>query len=159
MSLLNPFEMKILQIIIIVLSTFKGMYCQSILDTVTSDSIHKAEWLEGQTYPGIYEISIVELIANPDKYENKTVTISGYLHLEFEGNAIYFRSVDYEIPITKNGFAIRLNDYVRSEIIEKEFCDHYVRLTGIFNSKDNGHGGSYSGSIDAIYSIVVIDSN
>ncbi len=39
---------------------------------------------------GIYEnTSLIRLIATPEKYDGKTIQVIGYLHLEFEGDAIY----------------------------------------------------------------------
>ena len=48
-------------------------------------------------------VSLIELIANPQKWDGKVVLIVGYLNLQFEGDAIYLHAEDYESGITKNG--------------------------------------------------------
>jgi hypothetical protein len=45
--------------------------------------------------------SIIELIANPLKYNNQRVRIIGFLNLEFEGNAIYLHREDFEHSIQR----------------------------------------------------------
>jgi hypothetical protein len=33
---------------------------------------------------------MIELIANTEKFDGKRVFVSGFVHFEFEGNALYF---------------------------------------------------------------------
>lgn len=40
---------------------------------------------------GTESVSLVQLIANPDKFDDKPVLVMGFLRLEYEGNATYFR--------------------------------------------------------------------
>jgi hypothetical protein len=35
-----------------------------------------------------YQLSIIELISNPDKYDGKNVQLIGFLHLEIEGDGM-----------------------------------------------------------------------
>jgi len=44
---------------------------------------------------GPEDVSLIQLIANPQAYDGKTVRITGFLHLEFEGNAIYLHNEDF----------------------------------------------------------------
>jgi len=50
------------------------------------------------------EVSLIKLIATPEKYNGKRIQVIGYLHLEFEGNAIYLHKEDEEAGLSKNGF-------------------------------------------------------
>jgi len=43
----------------------------------------------------LYEVSLVQLIANPAEWDGKRVMVSGYLHLEFEGNALHLHRDDH----------------------------------------------------------------
>ena len=36
-----------------------------------------------------YSVSLIRLIANPEKYHGKKIQVTGYINLEFEGDAIY----------------------------------------------------------------------
>ena len=87
-------------------------------------------------------VSIINLIANPEKYYGKRVNVSGYLSTEFEGTAIYLSREDFENAIYRNAIALLLansNDY---QLYHKEF----VTLEGIF-IKGNGHMGLFAGMI------------
>lgn len=61
-------------------------------------------------------ISIIQLIANGEKYENKLVRIIGFVRFEFEGNAVYLTQEDYEHDLTSNGLWISLSeDFSKSQ--------------------------------------------
>ena len=51
---------------------------------------------------------MIQLIANPQAYDHKLVRVIGYLDLQFEGNAIYFHSGDFEHAIYENSIWINL---------------------------------------------------
>src|SRR6266850_7297599 len=36
-----------------------------------------------------YQVSLLELVARPELFDGKRVRVTGYVHLEFEGNALY----------------------------------------------------------------------
>lgn len=149
--------MKSFYTLLILLSAHQLMLGQNISDSITSDSIFHSRWLDGQGSPGIYHVSMIELIANPDKFDNKTVMVSGFMHLEFESNVLYLHPEDYRMSMLKNGIWLRLNDYLETNIKLDDFNDQYVCLSGIFNAKQGGHGGRYSGSIEEVFSIYVLE--
>ncbi|MFT3796542.1 hypothetical protein [Flavobacterium sp.] len=91
-------------------------------------------------------ISMIQLIANPEKYDGKRVTISGYIMTEFEGTAIFFSREDYEHGFTKNGIWLNVESD-RANIYNKE----YGSLSGVFDIKINGHFGAYSGSLKDVH--------
>jgi hypothetical protein len=95
------------------------------------------------------DVSLINLIATPEKYQGKIVRVVGYLNLEFEGNAIYIHKEDYENALLKNAIWIELS---RDEAIKntKAFNKKYVILVGVFDMKDNGHMGLFSGAIKKI---------
>jgi hypothetical protein len=41
-------------------------------------------------------VSLIQLIANPERYNGKPVRLIGFLRLEFEGDALYLHREDYE---------------------------------------------------------------
>lgn len=43
----------------------------------------------GQSQTEPLHVSLIQLIANPEKYDGKQVAVVGFLRLEFEGNALY----------------------------------------------------------------------
>ncbi|WP_460694239.1 hypothetical protein [Mucilaginibacter puniceus] len=97
----------------------------------------------------IIDVSMIQLIANPKKYEGYTVRVHGYLHLEFEGNGLYFHKEDYERSIEKN--ALWVSVYPDEGIgLEAIKCNnHHVLIEGTFSTKQ-GHMSMYSGSLENI---------
>lgn len=102
---------------------------------------------------GEYNVSIVRLIATPEKYHNKAVQIIGYLNLEFEGNAIYLHKDDYDNREYKNSFWVSFSNNLDKKEIEN--CNNsYVILQGIFDMGAHGHRGLFGGEIMRVTSIV-----
>ncbi|MCA6421975.1 MAG: hypothetical protein IM568_04030 [Flavobacterium sp.] len=112
------------------------MFCQN-------DTIPKPKKIEPK--PKTEYVSIINLIANPEKYYGKRVSVTGYMITEFEGTAIYLSREDYDNRIYKNSIFLLIgkgNDY---QYYNKE----YVNLDGTF-MEGNGHMGLYSGMLKEI---------
>jgi hypothetical protein len=105
------------------------------------------------------EISLINLIANPQKYEGQKVTIMGYLHLEFEGNGLYINKADFENSISKNAIWIEIGPKHPENSSLAKFIDHYVLLEGTFDEKNKGHMGMMSGSLKDITRLELRPSN
>jgi hypothetical protein len=95
-------------------------------------------------------VSIIQLISTPEKYEGSVVAVTGYIHLEFEGNGIYLHKDDYQYGLNKNGLWIDL--YECGSPREEEFTDGYAYVVGRFTSADRGHLDSWSGALQEIKS-------
>ena len=93
-------------------------------------------------------VSLIQLIATPEKYHGKRVRLEGFLRLEFEGNAIYLHREDYEHRITENGLWLDATNEMRKD--RKKIDLHYVLIEGVFNAKSHGHMGLFSGEIKKI---------
>lgn len=98
------------------------------------------------------DVSLIELIANPSRFDGKLVRVTGYLVREFEGDAIYLHRDDYDHAIRRNGLWVTFG---------KESPDlrcktlRYASVQGRFNAKDRGHLGLWSGAIEGIASCAV----
>jgi hypothetical protein len=95
-------------------------------------------------------ISLISLIANPQKYNQRKVRVKGFLNLEFEGDAIYLHKEDYELGIDKNGLWIDIKRGQFDSTKNKSCNQHYVILEGIFEMQNKGHENAYSGAITRI---------
>ena len=95
-------------------------------------------------------VALAELIINPGKYDGKKIQVSGYLHLEFEGDAIYLHKEDYDKHIDKNGFWVSFAPRLTRKIKPAHYSDNYVTIIGTFNASDKGHMSSFGGSFDKI---------
>jgi hypothetical protein len=87
-----------------------------------------------------------QLIATPEKYDNKIVRITGFLHLEFEGNVIYLNSEDFRYQLTKNGLWIDIPKDMTKEQM-KAVNDQYVICTARFKAGMHGHLEMNSGEV------------
>lgn len=93
-------------------------------------------------------VSMIQLIANPQQYDGKPIRVMAFLHLEFEGNALYLHREDFDKSLLSNAVWISLDDQkIRTS---KKLSGGYVLVEGIFNAKDQGHLGSFSGSIQQV---------
>ena len=119
------------------------------------------QFLPGQTanqngyYPqggpdnGPEDVSIIRLVANPQMYDGKRVRITGFLHLEFEGDVIYLHREDFEYGLDKNALWIDVpKDMTRNQI--ESVNDNYVICTGTFVAGRHGHMGMNSGEMSKV---------
>ena len=95
----------------------------------------------------VYIVSMIRLIATPEKYHDKEIIVSGYLNLQFEGNAIYIHKQDYENGLTKNGLWVNFSEEVPKVQIS-DANGKYVMLRGTFDMERTGHFGLWSGTIN-----------
>ena len=98
---------------------------------------------------GPQEVSLIQLIANPQNYDKKRIRLIGYLHLEFEGDAIYLHHEDFEFGIAKDAIWINLpKDITRAQI--KAVNDHYVICSATFDAQRHGHMGMFGGELEDV---------
>lgn len=96
------------------------------------------------------DVSLISLIANPQKFSNQKVTVIGYLHLEFEGNGLYINKEDFKNSISKNAIWVEIGQKHPENGSLSKFIDHYVLIEGAFDDKNQGHMGMMSGSLKNI---------
>jgi hypothetical protein len=93
-------------------------------------------------------VTLVQLIANPEKFDGKPIRVIGFLRLEFEGNVLYLHREDYENAILGDGIWVDVTPEITKQ--SKTLNLNYVLLEGIFKSSDRGHMGMWSGTIKGI---------
>lgn len=101
--------------------------------------------------PYIKGVSLINLIATPDKFQGKVVRIFGYLSLDFEGRAIYLHEEDYDRHLYKNGLWVSFKEGALTDEKMKELDGKYVLIEGTFDAEKQGHMGLWSGSVNEIY--------
>ena len=92
----------------------------------------------------VVDLSIINLITTPERYNGKLVRIIGYVELQFEGTSIYLSK--YANASAKNGLWL---DSVDPKIWPK-YNKKYCLIEGTFNSNNQGHMGMWSGAIENI---------
>lgn len=120
-----------------------------IFPSQTSISQKAGYYPKGGPDMGVEDVSLIQLIANPQAFDNKRVRITGYLRLEFEGNVVYLHREDYEYGLTKNGLWVDVpSDMTQQQ--RRAVNNQYVICTGTFRASMHGHMGLNSGEITEI---------
>lgn len=91
------------------------------------------------------EVSLVQLLAAPERYHGKRVEVVGFLRLEFEGDALYLHAEDYRYSLTRNGLWVDRTKEMGEH--QKELDRRYVRVEGTFDARRTGHMGLWSGAL------------
>lgn len=92
----------------------------------------------------LYNVSIVELIANPAKFDGKKIQLMGYIHFEFEGNGIYLHKEDQQFGLRRNGLWVEWAERVTRSL---DCQDTYALIEGTFRAAHRGHLGLWSGAV------------
>ena len=95
----------------------------------------------------LYKASIVQLLARPEVFDSKRVRVTGFIHFEFEGNGIYLHREDYEQRLYSNGLWVQLNERYKPVV---PCQNRYVLIEGLFEGRNQGHMGLWSGAITDI---------
>lgn len=97
---------------------------------------------------GTRDVSMIQLIANPERYDGSPIRLIAFLNLEFEGNALYLHREDYEKALPANAIWISLTDHQARASLK--LSGGYVLVEGTFRAKNRGHLGMFAGSVDQI---------
>lgn len=95
------------------------------------------------------DVTMVQLIATPEKYDGEFVRVIGVGNLEFEGNCLSLSKDDLKYH-TGNSIWIELGSKTISYEEAKQYNGEYVIVEGYFDKDDCGHMDSFCGSIKNI---------
>jgi hypothetical protein len=94
-----------------------------------------------------YRVSIGQLLARPDLFDGKVVSIVGFIHLEFEGRGLYPSQASYLASLTSESLWVGgFRDGARVH----ECQDAYVQIGGRFSARSHGHYGMWGGTLDDV---------
>ncbi len=96
-------------------------------------------------------VTIAKLVAHPDLYDGKRVSVAGYYHTEFEASDLCDRKPQLGLPAGSltclwQGEASTFAD--PSALTGRN--DSWERIEGVFVKGPNGHMGLYPGQIDRV---------
>jgi hypothetical protein len=95
-------------------------------------------------------ISMINLIASPEKYNGKKIKIIGFVNAEFGKNGVYLSKDDYENSIYKNGILISQPESVRKNILDKNLDKRYMYIEGTFKMNEADYNGPWSGKLERV---------
>lgn len=80
----------------------------------------------------ITTVSLLQLIATPERFDGRRVRVMGFLHLELEGNALYVHREDLDANLVANAIGIVPSPAVTAQ--RKRLDDRYVLVEGTFQA-------------------------
>jgi len=83
-------------------------------------------------------ISIIQLIANPEKYNGQTVTVMGFMTIAFESDMLYLSYEDYQHAIVPNSVWFERNSHIMAD--SEKLDMNYVEIIGTFTTDTIGFG-------------------
>jgi hypothetical protein len=86
-------------------------------------------------------VSIIQLVAAPERFDGKSVRVIGYLDIRFEGTALYLHREDDEYAVTKNGLLIHVPERWHKT------PRGYVIVEATFEAPKHGHAGMFEGAL------------
>lgn len=132
----------IIALFLFVASACNALPTKKMTDTVLSKSVAKLRVDK--------DVSLISLIANPEKYNGQLIRIEGFLNVEFEGTAVYLHKNDFDLGITNNSIWVDLSKQGITSAQFRRLNHKYVLLEGTFDASNKGHFCIYSGAITKI---------
>jgi hypothetical protein len=90
------------------------------------------------------KVSLISLVANPERWTSKRVAVSGYVVLKSEGTVLFLQPEDRELGILANGIWLRISEESQ---VPSGFKSGWARVIGVFDSEIHGHLGAFPGAI------------
>jgi hypothetical protein len=90
-------------------------------------------------------VSIIRLIAMPERYTGKRIAVIGYCWLEFEGDALYLSEEDHRHLVAENALWLTLTAEQAARYASLR--GKYVMAIGTLRA-GRGHGGNFAASVE-----------
>jgi hypothetical protein len=78
-------------------------------------------------------VSMIQLIATPERFDGKLISVVGFLGVDPEDARLYVSEEDYKRYIPGNGVWIDENKQMQRDIEQIDL--HYVTIVGVFKQK------------------------
>ena len=78
-------------------------------------------------------VTLLKVLANPDRYDDTTLKVIGYLNLSFESNGLYLHKEDFDYAIYGNALRIDASAEIYEQL--KKFNNQYVVIEGHFRDR------------------------
>jgi len=118
-------------------------YRNGLLSFEAEEEVEKEECYSRSQYGFV---SMVQLLATPEKYHGKEVRVIGVGNIEFEGNCIALSEEDLKYGGDQRIW-IDLDETVISKKEAERHNGKYVEVYGTFDMNDGGHYGLFYGAI------------
>lgn len=82
------------------------------------------------------QVSLIQLIARPEKYDGRLINIIGYLSLDREHSALYLHKEDFDHSLMSNAVSVHPTEAMLRD--RQELRGRYVILIGVFRAGERG---------------------
>jgi len=96
-------------------------------------------------------VSVIQLLATPDRYDGLPVVVDGFCSVGFEDDALYLHKDDWMYRVTSNALRIEADP----AIVDDRYNKKHVTVFGVFSAAPPG--GLYGGRISSIEKIVLLE--
>jgi hypothetical protein len=93
-------------------------------------------------------LSLVQLIAIPERFDGKLVSVTGFLHVDRELAVLFLGENDRNHAILENAITFHLNEQMGKDT--KKLNENYVGLIGVFHAPRPGRYPCPNGEIDPV---------
>jgi hypothetical protein len=97
------------------------------------------------------KVSLVQLIATPEKFDGKLVSVQGFLDMDREGDLLYLHQSDSENVILSNAIWVRRTEQMGKD--KAKLNMKYVKVTGAFRLGFKEQLGNPSNGIPEVQSV------
>jgi hypothetical protein len=113
----------------------------------------------GATLDAPIRVSIIQLIATPEKFDGKLVSIIGFIHIGREQDLLYLGEEDFNYGVAENALWFHLSEEMGKDW--QKLNRNYVGIVGIFSARHEGPYGCPNGGIAQIkkYAIWSLQNN
>lgn len=104
----------------------------------------------------VERVSIINLIATPEKYDGKCIIVKGFFINEFENRTLFLDKTSAENYLFENGITLIFDSTINKDKLNK-YQNQYIEMEGIFNKAKNNNKNSFTHYISKIYKINLIE--
>ena len=101
------------------------------------------------------EISMIQLIANPDKFDGKSISVTGFFAPNWEGDSLYHDDNAYSNSVVSDSIWLDRTEHA-PEFKKEELELKYVKIMGTFHLGDRGRLRGRVGGISDIKMCVLV---
>ncbi len=111
---------------------------------------------DDDSQPHPVELSLFQVLSNPERFHGKPVRLWGFLRVRFEGTGIYVTSEDANYVVNRNGLWVSFEggSWKECGIRPERFDRRHVLIEGIFDKDDHGHLDAWSGAIHDVWRVL-----
>ena len=118
------------------------------------DPAERCGGLDSSESEPVCRVSLVELLTRPEVYSGRQVEVVGWLHLEFEGDALYLHAEDFERSIPQNALLFDAPEDFRKQ--SSRFNNQYCLVHAKFLAYEAWRSVTFKGGLIDVSSVLVI---